>query len=729
MNNLKISILLISYNNFKYIFEALDSIFKQDYDNIQLIISDDGSKDFNEKELLQYINKIPHNNVNEILVNINKENLGTVKHLEKLYELCTGTLVTVIAADDAYANETAISSLVNEYKAYNGKYRAITSLLAICGTELSEIKSVFTKEDDVELINSGDTRKLLDELAYRCIMPSSGTIAELSVYKEIGKLSNDYVYVEDWSSHIRMLRLGIKIRCLNQITVLHRDGGISHGNERAHNNAYLQYYSDLLTIYEVEIEPYKEVFSLFGFNRATNYYRGRLNRYNADKLKFLDPSKKKIVFFFRKNVVAQGDYALYYRIASFIAKNYDYVVCCINNGNRAMLQKYSNTKICFCDITKDNIHQFEDATFVTAYNQAFFLLDEIRKIKKAKILLLFLHPMITDWMNGQVFSKMFNQVKVLTMLKHNNAYAFMDEANREIVEGILGEHVEERFFPVVINRREFAEEIKPIPLLNNNEVNIAWLGRLDNDKVYSLMNFIDNIKDLNFDGIVNIHLIGDGNGVAFLLSQLHEYAPKIRLFFNSYMYGNERDQYLIDNADLVIAMGVSALDVATLNIPIIIPIVSSEKFYEDMFIYLYDTKNYCLGWSANNLKSSGCKWHTAADVLNDIYNDKRKEEIGMKCKEYALNIFAVENNVQKIVDIINGTTLTKRKFTSNFGIFFQYYMFLFFKKLYGLQSYEEFLQFRIKIKQFIHAPLKYKFTKVKNGIKRLFMVIFHRSIK
>jgi len=50
-----ISIILISYNNFKYIFEALDSIFRQTYGNIQLIISDDASKDFNLKKLNKYL--------------------------------------------------------------------------------------------------------------------------------------------------------------------------------------------------------------------------------------------------------------------------------------------------------------------------------------------------------------------------------------------------------------------------------------------------------------------------------------------------------------------------------------------------------------------------------------------------------------------------------------------------------------------------------------------------
>ena len=40
-SNIPLTILVVSYNNFNYIFETLDSIFEQTYNNIQLIISDD----------------------------------------------------------------------------------------------------------------------------------------------------------------------------------------------------------------------------------------------------------------------------------------------------------------------------------------------------------------------------------------------------------------------------------------------------------------------------------------------------------------------------------------------------------------------------------------------------------------------------------------------------------------------------------------------------------------
>ena len=197
MNDFQISVIVISYNNFRYIFQALDSILSQTYSNIQLIISDDGSEDFNEKKLKRYLKRKDKKNVTDLIININKENLGTVKHLEMLYPICTGELITIIAADDAFADKNVFRDFANEYLHYDKKVGVITSLLAMCDTKLKKVNFIFTNEKDVALINSGNSRRLFEELAYRCVMPSSGTVITPEVHKLIGKLSDDYSYVED----------------------------------------------------------------------------------------------------------------------------------------------------------------------------------------------------------------------------------------------------------------------------------------------------------------------------------------------------------------------------------------------------------------------------------------------------------------------------------------------------------------------------------------------------
>ena len=49
------TVILTNYNGEEYIYNALDSIFIQDYPNIQLIITDDSSTNFDQSSLEKYI--------------------------------------------------------------------------------------------------------------------------------------------------------------------------------------------------------------------------------------------------------------------------------------------------------------------------------------------------------------------------------------------------------------------------------------------------------------------------------------------------------------------------------------------------------------------------------------------------------------------------------------------------------------------------------------------------
>lgn len=52
-----VSVLVISYNSERYIIETLDSIKNQTYERIQLVLSDDGSRDQTMKIAEEWIQK------------------------------------------------------------------------------------------------------------------------------------------------------------------------------------------------------------------------------------------------------------------------------------------------------------------------------------------------------------------------------------------------------------------------------------------------------------------------------------------------------------------------------------------------------------------------------------------------------------------------------------------------------------------------------------------------
>lgn len=89
---------LFSYNQERFIRETVESAFAQTYSPLQIILSDDGSKDgtFEIMSRMAAGYRGPH----EILLNRNAPNLGIGAHVSKVIGIGKGQLVVGLAGDD-----------------------------------------------------------------------------------------------------------------------------------------------------------------------------------------------------------------------------------------------------------------------------------------------------------------------------------------------------------------------------------------------------------------------------------------------------------------------------------------------------------------------------------------------------------------------------------------------------------------------------------------------------
>lgn len=170
------SICLVSYNQEKYIEQALDGAFKQTYPNLEIIISDDCSSDNTFKIIKKKIDSYqgPH----KVIVNRNEYNLGPRENFNKvLYELSHGEFLFIAAGDDI-CEENRVSYCIEIMT----KHPEVTSLsCASCpinetgekiaappeDTLNSGTYSIFTLADYCHLnllIFSGDSRVLRREV-------------------------------------------------------------------------------------------------------------------------------------------------------------------------------------------------------------------------------------------------------------------------------------------------------------------------------------------------------------------------------------------------------------------------------------------------------------------------------------------------------------------------------------------------------------------------------------
>ena len=138
----KVSVLMAVYNtNFKLIKRAIDSVLKQDFQNFELIIIDDGSKENNREALLKYVEK--HE---DKIIYIRHSNRGQSESVNRGVLMSVGEFITIIDSDDEYKPFHLSSCL-----------REIENLDLICSTT----ETVVDTEDDYYVPDKNDLSKLI----------------------------------------------------------------------------------------------------------------------------------------------------------------------------------------------------------------------------------------------------------------------------------------------------------------------------------------------------------------------------------------------------------------------------------------------------------------------------------------------------------------------------------------------------------------------------------------
>ena len=102
----KIDILLPTYNGEKYVEEQIDSILNQTYKNINLIISDDCSKDNTRNILKEYEKKDKR-----ITLYLQEKNMGVVKNIEFLLKQVKSNYFMLADQDDVWLEEKISKSM------------------------------------------------------------------------------------------------------------------------------------------------------------------------------------------------------------------------------------------------------------------------------------------------------------------------------------------------------------------------------------------------------------------------------------------------------------------------------------------------------------------------------------------------------------------------------------------------------------------------------------------
>ena len=269
-----VSIIVLSYKNIQGIYDTIDSILKQNYDNIEVIVSDDGTPDFakSKYKIETYINEKKNSNIVNVIFNSLSQNVGTVRNINSAIQLANGKYIKLLAAEDCLNSVASITKYVdfmeqNDFLIVFSKMRGITKE----GEYRYELASC---ESNYDLLKGLNQQQTLNRLFRRDFLPAPACMFDSQLFEEYGLFKEDVRLIEDYPYWIFLTMRGVKFGYIDEVLIDYRLSGSGSGT---YSEAFMH---DMFVIYDKFIFPYDKRFGMFqGVYNALKY--AGLNFYMA----------------------------------------------------------------------------------------------------------------------------------------------------------------------------------------------------------------------------------------------------------------------------------------------------------------------------------------------------------------------------------------------------------------------------------------------------------------
>lgn len=245
-----VSVGVITYNSSKTVIETLDSIYNQTYPNLELIISDDCSKDNTVELCNDWLEKHKERFVRVEIVTVEK-NTGVTRNINRACYASKGIWIKVIAGDDCL-KYNCIEEIVTFVLSNPG------CQIGLCGLELFSTDSEISEEHQhrydqyLEKAKEGlaaQQRRILKEF----FLPDPGWFYSESLFEEMGGFDEKWSGTE-WSFSIKVLYSGYCFYALDKKLISYRISSNSISHEmRDRQKAAIHFYEDYHFFSEVRL--------------------------------------------------------------------------------------------------------------------------------------------------------------------------------------------------------------------------------------------------------------------------------------------------------------------------------------------------------------------------------------------------------------------------------------------------------------------------------------------
>lgn len=223
-----VSVVIVTYNFEKYITEALESVKAQTYENLELIISDDFSKDNTVGICKDWLEENKNRFKRTEIITIEK-NTGVSSNCNRGFNAARGEWIKSFAGDDMLL-PNCISRFIKQIQTLND-ISFLCSDAEIFGDNIVS-KRILTDrtwlDNSIKRIKSLNTcEEQYKELKIKNMICAPSAFYKKSTFTAIGGFDEQIKLLEDYPFWIKATRKGHKIVCIDEKLVRYRMNGNS----------------------------------------------------------------------------------------------------------------------------------------------------------------------------------------------------------------------------------------------------------------------------------------------------------------------------------------------------------------------------------------------------------------------------------------------------------------------------------------------------------------------
>lgn len=183
---MKVSIISVYYNREDYVTESINSLLSQTYNDIEIIVVDDGSTD-------NTLNKLKEFSDSRLKI-ITQQNIGFVASIKKAIDISSGDKIAIHGSGDI-SHCKRIEKQINEFKN--------NSSLGVVGCFVENINLISEKASTIKpKIDSGIS--LTDNLKKKNLFTHGEVMFDKEIYYRVGQYRDFFKYSQDRDLWLRM---------------------------------------------------------------------------------------------------------------------------------------------------------------------------------------------------------------------------------------------------------------------------------------------------------------------------------------------------------------------------------------------------------------------------------------------------------------------------------------------------------------------------------------------